>query len=175
MSWDTVLVERLRFLIGDTGTDPADQTYSDVELAKFIAISAIHVMSSISYKGTFSIDTSVPTIDPDPISDDIPIGIGNMFVLKAACIIAQSERKKNLSKYGIKVVDHRTTVDTTKAGENAKDVTKSFCDMYEDAAEDWVRGIAEAGARFITGPIGNIRGVYHKGRSTDTGGFLSDY
>ena len=103
MSWNTSLVNRLRYYIGDI--DESNEVWTNTQLAKLTAMAAIEVATEVSVNNittkTFSIDTDVPTITPDPVTDNDlkDSGIGELFVLKAAYIIAISEYRKDAAKY----------------------------------------------------------------------------
>ena len=149
MAWTTTLVNRLRMYIGDL-TSP--QLYIDSILEQFIAIAAITVINEVDTRINFIIDTDVPTINPDPVTDStISEGIGNLFVIKAACIISMSEVRKDVSKYGIKIRDDLTSYDGTSALTGRLDVYKAFLSDYEKTKYEWEIGNRAAG-RSVFGP-----------------------
>ncbi len=132
MSWSTVLPQRLRYYIGDI-TQP--YKYSDDDLAFYIAIAAISVDSQVNLGVDFTIDTSVPSIEPDPM--DVDPGIGNLFVLYAAVILTRSEVRRNVSRYGIKIKDDLTSYDGTSALQFSAETLKAFNDVWADAIWQW--------------------------------------
>jgi len=137
MSWSSILVNRLRFYIGDTDDTPK---YSDDTLSKYIALAAIQVASEIDLSIEFNIDTDTPEISPDPTSSNIDIGIGNLFVLKAGVLITRSEVRKDVAKYGIKIKDDLTSYDGTAALASRGSVLKQFEEAFKDAKWDWEIG-----------------------------------
>lgn len=150
MTWQGTLSRRLRYYIHDISSTP---TYTDIQLSQFIAIAAIYVANDVNLGVTFSIDTDVPSISPDPVLDtSLDAAIGNLFVAKAACIIIIGEARRDISKYGIKIKDHLTSYDGTKGADARKESTKDFCNRYDEAIKEWQIGnIANVG-RAIFGP-----------------------
>jgi hypothetical protein len=151
MAWDNTLVDRLRYYIGDIDTD--NQSWSNSQLAKLISIAAIDVLSEVSLIGTsFSIDTNVPSMDPDPTtSTTIDDGIPALFVLRAAHVIALSEMRKDVSKYGVRIRDDKTSIDGSDAIKGRKDIFQFYKDNYEKAVWEWEKG-NKATCRAILGP-----------------------
>lgn len=149
MAWTTTLVTRLRLFIGDTGST---QDYTDSVLQQFIAISAISVGSEVDLGVTFTVDTDVPSISPDPVTDTtVHQGISNLFVIKAACLIARSEVRKDRAKYGLRVKDHLTDYDGREGMKGLLTGADSYCEAYQKAAHEWQIGNRQAG-RAILGP-----------------------
>lgn len=139
MAWDTTLPNRLRYMIGDIG---ATQDYTDLQLKQFVVIAASAVIGEVDLGSlTITVDTDSLSISPDPITDSsVDVGIPNLIVLRAACILTRAEMRKDVAKYGVKIKDHLTQYDGS-LGMNARlAAAKDFCKMYEDAAWDWQAG-----------------------------------
>lgn len=139
MSWNISLVENLRYHIGDI--DASSYVWSDGQLEKFLAIAAVYVLQDLSewessMGGPYSIDTTVPSITPDPTVAG-PSILGNLIVLKAGCLIANAELKKNSQTYGWKITDDKSTLDGTQVVANMQSVAKSYCEAYSDAIEQY--------------------------------------
>ena len=96
-------------------------------------------------------DTDSPSISPDPTSSAIDQGIANLFVTKAALLIAMGEMRRDVAKYGIKIRDDVTTYDATGAMKGRAEVYKNFEDNYEKTKWEWEKGNKAAG-RAILGP-----------------------
>jgi hypothetical protein len=138
-SWTDVLPSRLRYYIGDVASP---QTYSDATLQSYLTLGASVVISEVRLiKVNFTIDTLNNTITPDPIiSADIDHGIASLFVFKAGAIIAISEMRKDVSKFGIKIKDDVTSYDGTGALKGRMDAHKMYLENYETAKWAWERG-----------------------------------
>jgi hypothetical protein len=138
-SWTDVLPSRLRFYIGDV-TSP--QTYSDSTLQSYLTLGAATVIAEVRLITTnFTIDTLNNTISPDPIMDSqIDPGIASLFVFKAGAIIAISEMRKDVSKFGVKIKDDVTSYDGTGALKGRMDSYKMYLENYEKAKWAWERG-----------------------------------
>jgi|TARA_Y100000114_G_C11722656_1_gene309313 hypothetical protein len=155
MSWNTSLVNRLRYYIGDI--DESNEVWTNTQLAKLTAMAAIEVATEVSVNNittkTFSIDTDIPTITPDPVTDNDlkDSGIGELFVLKAAYIIAISEYRKDAAKFGIRIRDDNTSFDGTGALKARSELITFYKENYEKAAWDWEMG-NRASCRAILGP-----------------------
>lgn len=158
MAWDTVLVDRLRYVINDF--DSSSYLYNDTQLKKFLVIAATFVITEApdwtSIFGDYVIDTSAITISPDPV-DTSPLGFSNLVVLKAACIISRAELKKIGATGGWKITDDRSTIDGTGAVENAKQWSIDACDAYKKTLEEYQRGNSSAGEA-IFGPYSSANG-----------------
>jgi hypothetical protein len=145
MAWNTVLVERLRYVISDL--DDTDYIWTDLQLEKFLAIAMIDVMSRLAgweteMGGPYTVSTNLSgsdMISPDPISGG-PAAVGNLMVLGAACFIGRSELKKLGKEGGWKITDDRSTIDGTKAVENAAAVAKDYCESYAEAVTAFKSG-----------------------------------
>ena len=151
MAWDNTLVDRLRFYIGDIDSDC--QVWTNTQLAKLLAISAVDVLSEVSLISTsFTIDTETPSISPDPVTDtSIDSGISALFVLRAAYVVSLSEMRKDVSKYGVRIRDGQTSIDGSDAIKGRKDVLLMYKDNYEKAVWEWEKG-NRAACRAILGP-----------------------
>jgi len=151
MAWNNTLVDRLRYYIGDIDTD--SQAWSNTQLAKFLAISAIDVLSEVPLiTTTFTIDSDTPSISPDPVTtSSIDSGIPALFVLRAAYIISLSEMRKDVAKYGVRIRDDKTTIDGSGAISGRHDTLKLYRENYEKAVWEWEKG-NHAACKAILGP-----------------------
>jgi len=149
-SWTDVLPSRLRYYIGDIDSP---QKYADATLQSFITLGAAAVLAEVKLITTdFTIDTANNTISPDPVVDaSVDDAIGALFVFKAGAIIAMSEMRRDVSKYGIKIRDDVTSYDGTAALKARGDTYKVFLENYEKARWAWERG-NRATLKAIFGP-----------------------
>lgn len=144
--WQTTLVNRLRYYINDLNAE----TWTNAQLQNFIAIATINVDSVLAQwysvtLGPYTVDTDVPSIDPDPTTNGAPQGFSNLIVLHAAVIIYNSELKRISKTSGWKIVDDRSTIDTTGAIVSAKAALADTLAAYEQALEDFKSGNQGAG------------------------------
>tara|TARA_B100000575_G_C22739215_1_gene442321 strand:- start:88 stop:627 length:540 start_codon:yes stop_codon:yes gene_type:complete len=150
VAWDNTLVNRLRYYIGDIDGD--SQVWSNIQLAKMIAISAVDVLSEVSLIDTsFDIDTDIPSITPDPTSNDLNAGIGALFVLRSAYVIALSEMRKDISKFGFRIRDDKTSIDGSVGMGARKEMLEFYKDNYTRGVWEWEKG-NRAACRAILGP-----------------------
>ena len=155
MAWNQTLTSRLRYYIGDI--DESNEVWSNSELAKLISMAAIDVLNSVSLSNTTSltleIDTNTPSISPDPTTNaELKNShIAELFVLKAAYIIAMSEYRKDISKFGIRIRDDTTSFDGTGALKARSEVLNFYKGNYEKAEWEWNVGNI-ATCRAILGP-----------------------
>lgn len=155
-TWDDILVERLRYYIYDL--DSSNYSWTDLQLQKFLAISAIDVFGQlIEYTdeigGSFTINTSLSgpsMISPDPVST-CPAIVTNMIVTRAACLISQQEYKKLLGQgAGWKVVDDRSTIDGTSALEATKNQADYYCQGYSEMLMDFKKNYQFIGSAILS-------------------------
>ena len=165
MAWQATLTNSLRAYIGDLDS----KDYTNDRLQLYISLGAAAVISEIALITTvFTIDTYAPSITPDPTTDtSIDIGIPNLFILKAACIISMSELRKDKAKYGIKIRDENTSYDGTSTLKSMMDTTNIYFENYEKARWDWEKG-NKVSLRAIFGPyesanLGNIQLMLKRG------------
>jgi hypothetical protein len=151
MAWDNTLVNRLRYYTGDIDGD--DQVWTNTQLAKFITMGAIDVLSEVKLITTsFTIDSDTPAIFPDPVTDtSIDGGVGTLFVLRAAYIITLSEFRKNVAKYGFRIKDDNATFDGTAGLKSRAEVLTFYRENYERAVWEWEKG-NKAACKAILGP-----------------------
>lgn len=140
MAWNDVLVERLRYYIDDI--DVTNYLWTDDQLTKFLVIAANQVLFETNEWGLdigYVIDTYAATITPDPVEQNQE-DFCNLMVLKAACIIARSQFRKASASGGFKILDDKSTIDTTNVLDTQKGITKEFCEAYTGALEEFARG-----------------------------------
>lgn len=158
MAWDTVLVDRLRYIINDF--DSSNYTYTAIQLQKFLVVAATLVITELpdwgDTIGSYTIDTENITITPDPI-DTSPVGFSNLIVLKAACIIGRAELKKIGATGGWKIIDDRSTIDGTESVKSAKEWATNACEAYTNTLSDYKKGNSSAG-EVIFGPYASANG-----------------
>jgi hypothetical protein len=138
MTWQLELTERLRYYINDL--DSSAYKWTDNQLQKFIIIAASHVLTELPRLDVgYDIHIYNLVFIPDPTSNHAD-DFCNLIVLKAACILARAELKKTAASGGFKIVDDKSTVDTTGTLSNAKAVSAEYCDAYEGAVKEFERG-----------------------------------
>lgn len=157
MAWDTELPFELRFLINDL--DANNYTYTDDQLKSFLVVSTRQVTAGLgpgwnSYiGGPYTINASGMTISPDPTDPTIPVGLANLILLKAACIIGRSEQKSSAAAGGWKIVDDKSVIDGTATVKGAKESADSFCQSYEDMLYQFEAGNINATMQAILTPF----------------------
>ena len=155
MSWDTELVERLRYVINDL--DPTDYTWTDVQLQKYLAIATINVLNDLAQYGSvigtgYAVNVSATgstMITPDPTASS-SIGFSNLIVFQAACIIARGDLKKAGKTGGWKIIDDRSTIDGTSSIQGAKDIVDDYCGAYAATLAEFKRGNQFAGQAILS-------------------------
>lgn len=170
-TWDTVLVERLRYYINDIDSTAYDWT--DVQLQKFLAIGAVNVFSDLAKYSTilqwpYTINTATTgsnMISPDPLND--LIGISNLLVINAGCIIARSTLKRTGAAGGWKIIDDKATIDGTQSVIAAQNTAKTYCDSYSKAIEEFKDGNAYAGSAVLS-PYQSSNMPLNNGYTKDT-------
>lgn len=145
MSWNVTLVEQLRYYINDINS--SNYSYTDAQLAKFIAIAGTQVFSSLGLSSTYTVDVSIPSINPDPESDKT---ISALLVLKAAVIITAGQVKYMSSTAGYKVVDDRSSIDGQAGLLAIRDLLKFYTDNYNKAEESYLLGEGNIGCAVLS-------------------------
>jgi hypothetical protein len=104
------------------------EEYSDARVLRVITIAALMVSNEVLTLYDYEIDLSHNTITPDPF-DVGDIGYVNLIVLKAACMILQSEAKVAANST-ITVTDGPSTITTGGRYKSFKDFADSICAEY---------------------------------------------
>lgn len=163
MAWTNTLVNTLRNYIGDLDCD--NQSFTDNQLKEYLVFAAELVTSETgNITTTFTFDRDKPNITPDPTGNAIQHGVAYLFVLRAGAIIALSEIRSNVAKFGIKIKDDMTEFDGKAGMAGTMATMKAFIDNYQEARKEWnwrnsVRG------RAIVGAYSSADSVLHRGYS----------
>lgn len=160
MSWQDTLLPALRFWIQDI--DPAAYTWSDIQLQTFLAVAARSVFADLSgwdgfIGGPYTVTIVPATISPDPTWSGAPLAIGELIVVKAACLITTGEYKQLGRTAGWKITDNKSTIDGSQAVGSAKDTMTSFCSQYSSGLQLFKAGNQSIG-RAILSPFANANG-----------------
>ena len=128
--WKQMVVLTLRHLTGDI--DPSEYEYSDERFLQLFLVASSLVSFDIDFSEDYEIQISAQEIIPDPEKDKDFITLG---CLKAACILLTSEGKSASGcKISMKDGPSSITVDKSDLIKTLKDMSKSLCDKYEEAA-----------------------------------------
>lgn len=103
---------QLRILIND---NDIAQTYTDTQMSQFLCVGAAQLNSYLMGIGpTFTIDFTAYTVTPDP-SDSTLVdqSAEQLLLLLTASVINDSEIKKLYASAGYKIVDDKSTIDTS--------------------------------------------------------------
>lgn len=137
MSWSTELTERLRYYLNDY--DATLYKWTDTQLQKFLLIAASELVMEVPrLDAGYAIDVGNLTITPDPVTSGHE-AFSNLMVLKAACIIGRSDLKKAAASGGFKIVDDKSTIDTTNVIASYKAAATEFCEAYKSALNEFER------------------------------------
>lgn len=143
MAWTTTLTEQLRYYLNDADT----VTYSDARLSKFIAFAATEVLPKLNLTTSYSVNISVPSIDPDPSNDP---NLAPLLVLKAAVIIIRNEIKQLSITAGYAIKDDRSSINGAEALKALKDLLNKFEENFEDALKDFLTGSGGIGRAILS-------------------------
>ena len=136
MAWESTLVNLLRNYIGDLDCD--NQSFTDNQLKEYLVFAAELVTAENGNITTsFVFDRDTPDITPDPTSTTVQNGVAYLFVLRAGAIIALSEIRANVSKFGIRVKDDMTEFDGKAGMAGTMATLQAFVDNYESARKEW--------------------------------------
>ena len=166
MAWNTILSERLRYLVGDL--DPSNYIWTDSQLEKFLAISAITVLNDLSRYNLTSFTISTEStgywmIQPDLV-DNVDPGVSNLVVIAAACVIGRAAYNKLIAQgAGWKVTDDRSTIDGAGALSATKKGTDDYCQTYKDILLQYKNGNRYAGSAVLS-PYASSDGNPRHGR-----------
>lgn len=164
MAWTNNLVNLLRNYIGDL--DCNNQSFTDNQLKEYLVFAAELVTSETgNISTTFTFDRDTPDITPDPTGSTIQAGVAYLFVLRAGAIIALSEIRSNVAKFGIKIKDDMTEFDGKAGMAGTMATLQAFLDTYKEARKEW-NWRNSVGGRAIVGTYASADSVLHRGYSS---------
>lgn len=100
----------LRVLINDLDSPP---TFSDARLSQILVVAARYVQQDMQIT-TYTFDFSAYTITPDPTATDtLNDTFSNLTVLKATCLMDQSELRTQSAVLGVRAMLGPMSLDTT--------------------------------------------------------------
>lgn len=150
MAWQTELVRMIRHMVDDLGSSP---TYSDDRLEELVILSAQKINGEIDLDRDYSIDLDELILSPDPTVSPKDNGFINLIVLKAACIIDQSEARKAAGQ-GIAITDNRSSIDLRgRAGTRLALLKEGWCKSYAQAKFEYQAGMGAMAGHAVLSPF----------------------
>lgn len=146
--WQDIMIPLVRGLILDL--DNTNYKYTDTLLTRVILVATLNVSQAMGWD--YTVDFSTSEISPDLTIDE---DAQNLIALKAACILQSAEANK-ASEKGYLIKDAIGMVDTRDFAFNIVNILrsgKSYCDMYKEAVNDFMRNNVYKSAQAILGPI----------------------
>lgn len=143
---------QLRVIIND----PASTAWNDTQLSQFISVAASQVNAYLQGIGpTFSVDFTNLTITPD-LSDRTQVNdmAEQLVLLLAASIINDSEVKSLYSTAGYKIIDDKSTIDTTQLIRGLTERRKLYQTRFDDLMKQYRWGQRGEGIGILT-PFNN--------------------
>ena len=162
MSWDTEVIETVRYLIGDVD---ATQKYTDARIQTDATISANFIARDVGLTGTYSINITDKTITPDPSSTDpVDYGFLDMISIRAAILILQGEAKIYASS-SMRVMDGPSSIDVAGIFLNTKKIMDDLNLTYAMAKNRYVMSNSGYGKSILSTTIDKnlLLGGYYDG------------
>lgn len=153
MAWQDEMIPILRGLILDIDVP---YKYSDTLLTRVLLVATLQVSQELELGYTISIAGSsiTPSIETDQNSQ-------NLICLKAACLI-QIDAANKAAEKGMKLKDDVGEIDTRDFSKHIVSILesgRSYCDLYEEARDDY---ITTGMYTMCTAVVGPIRQYYGK-------------
>ena len=150
MAFDVECPRMIRHMIDDLSDSP---TYSDDRLTELTILAAQLVNAEIDLERDYSTDLDNLTLSPDPTADPRDNAFINLIVLKAACIIDQSEARKAAGQ-GIAIQDNRSSIDLrARAGNRLALIKEGWCKSYAQAKFEYQSGMGAMSGHAILSPF----------------------
>lgn len=150
MSFDVECPRMIRHLVDDLSDTP---TYSDDRLTELTILAAQMVNSEVVLPISYSFDLDNLTFTPDPTNNPRDEALINLIVLKAACIIDQSEARKAAGQ-GIAIQDNRSSIDLrARAGNRLALIKEGWCKSYAQAKFEYQSGMGAMSGHAILSPF----------------------
>lgn len=144
MHWQEHTNIMVRHLINDM--DFNTYKYSDDRINSTVAVAAQLVLLELDFNAEYSVDVSLQTITPDPISDNAFI---NLITIKAAMIIVGGEVKTEASN-AISIKDGPSAIDLRGVSSTLLVLYKDLSDKYDSLAQGY--GYSGSTGKAILGP-----------------------
>ena len=149
MTWQNELPTIIRHLIDDV--DQSTPSFSTERIKEAVLVSAQLVQAEITFNQTYTVDVDECTLSPDPTSGTKDNAFINLVCLKTACIISKGLWKAAIIG-SLAASDGLSKIDTTSQAKYYKDMSKTWCDEYEDAKFEYLAGSLNPG-KAILGPF----------------------
>jgi len=130
-SWQRTSTKMLRTMLNDAGC--GESTYTTSRLEDLLITAAYFIPVDINFKNTYVVDVEALTITPSPIGQTDGPEFINFMVLKAACLVDESNFRTSALLQGVKARCGPAVLETNKYGEFLKELlTEGPCKAYED-------------------------------------------
>lgn len=124
------LITQFRIIINDIGVTP---TWSDTQLSQYLCIAASQLNGYLTGIISFTISFSGLTIVPDPHDSSlVDPTIEQLLLLKAAENLNDSEIKSAYASAGYKIVDDKSTIDTTTLVKSLSERRKMYSSRFDN-------------------------------------------
>ncbi len=149
MSWDTEIVEMVRYYIGDLTVTP---TYSDENISKMILMGTIQVQKEVDFDTVYVINFDNVTLRPDPTRASARDDSFIWLVTLKTCTIIGANELKIASSQAIAIKDGTSSIDLRGNLDGKKLSLNWFTTQYEDARWKYQLGIRNVG-KGVFGPF----------------------
>lgn len=147
MSWDTEVIEIVRFYIGDVD---APQKYSDARIKKAAIIASTILIQEIPFTNNYVIDIAAETITPDPTTTNPKdTDFINLLALKTSCLIINGELKMYATS-SMRVTDGPSSIDLGSIFSNLQKLNDNMCKMYDKNKNMYIIGQSGYGKVVLT-------------------------
>lgn len=140
----------IRHLVDDLGTTP---TYTDDRLEELCLLAAQIINAEVDLAVEYTIDMDNLTLTPDPTSPTRDEAFIALIILKAACIIDQSEARKAAGQ-GIAIQDGKSSIDLRgRSGARLALLKDGWCKAYTDMKLKYETGQGAMAGHAILSPF----------------------
>lgn len=135
-TWQNTSLTMLRTILNDAGCSNSDYTTSRLE--ELLITAAYFLPLDINFNNSYTVNVETKSISPNPISQTDGTEFISFMVLKAACMVDQSNFRNAALLQGVTARCGPAVLQTNAYGQYLKDLlTNGPCKSYEDLKQEY--------------------------------------
>lgn len=133
-TWQNTSLIMLRNMLNDAGC--VDKTYTNQRLEQLLLTAAYFLPIDVNFSSDYVIDIEARTITPNPVNQSDGSAFINLMVLKAACLLDESNFRTAALLQGVSARCGPTSITTNAYGQYLRELlVEGPCKSYESLKE----------------------------------------
>jgi len=135
-TWQNTSLMILRTMLDDSGCDST--TYTNKRLSELLITAAYFLPIDINFKTSYVVDVEAESITPTPIGQDDEGEFINFMVLKAACMVDESNFRNRALLQGVKARCGPAVLETNAYGQYLLELLEAGpCKTYQTLKDEY--------------------------------------